>query len=83
MSELDHYAKITPEDSTQTMLEAFSDPDFANMTVPTIAEGEPAYDFDLALYDFSSGARTDTGKTFRLQAMAANQPVALIFGSYT
>ncbi|MFV1991860.1 MAG: hypothetical protein ACC652_14100 [Acidimicrobiales bacterium] len=82
-SELDHYAKITPEDSTQTMLEAFSDADFANLTVPTISEDEPAYDFELAVYDFSSGGRVETSQTFHLQEKTKNQPVALIFGSYT
>jgi len=39
--------------------------------------------FDLPLYDFSDGTRVETGRNFQLQAVAANRPVALIFGSYT
>ncbi len=83
MTSTDPYADITPADSTQTFAEALADPDYMKLAVPLLSVGEPATDFDLAIYDFSSGARVKTDSTFHLQGVAANQPVALIFGSYT
>ena len=83
MSNPGHYADITPADSTMTFAEALSEPDFMKLAIPSVNEGDPCVDFDLPIYDFATGSRVQTDSSFHLQARAASQPVALIFGSYT
>jgi hypothetical protein len=53
------------------------------LSTPDVEVGQPAVDFALPIYDFSAGSRESTGATFRLRDVATNQPVALVFGSYT
>ena len=48
-----------------------------------LAPGDPAFDFERPLLDFSDGTERATGETFRLSEASKNRPVALIFGSYT
>ncbi len=81
MAESDPYADITATESVLTFTEAFSDPEFVKLVIPEVNEGD--FDFDLPQYDFSTGRRVETTDRFHLAEVAANQPVALIFGSYT
>ena len=83
MADDDPYADITPTDSVMTFTEAFSDAEFLALAIPEVREGGRCFDFDLVQYDFSSGRKVETGTRFHLAERVANQPVALIFGSYT
>ena len=83
MAKDDPYADITPAESVMTFAEAFADPEFLTLAIPDVSEGGPCFDFALAQYDFSSGRKVETTTRFHLAEVAANQPVALIFGSYT
>jgi hypothetical protein len=74
---------FTPDDSPMGLPEMMADPVAQNLSTAKLALGDPAFDFDLPLYDFSDGTRVETGRSFQLQSMAANRPVALVFGSYT
>ena len=83
MASDDPYADITATESVLTFTEAFSDPEFVKLVIPEVNEGDSCFDFDLPQYDFSTGQRVETTDRFHLAEVAANQPVALIFGSYT
>ena len=83
MSDQEPYADVTPADSAKTFAEVFQDTDFIKLAVPTIGEGDTCFDFELPIYDFSSGSRKLTGVTFHLAGVSTSQSVALIFGSYT
>ena len=83
MAQDDPYADITPVDSVMTFTEAFSDAAFLALAIPEVNAGDPCVDFDLPQYDFSTGRKVQTTTRFHLAEVAANQPVALIFGSYT
>lgn len=83
MSRDDPYAHITPADSTKTFHDVLQDAEFIRLAAPNLAAGDPCFDFDLAVYDFSSGKRQETGETFHLLDACADRPVALLFGSYT
>ena len=74
---------ITPDDSPKGLPDVMADPVHQDLSTARVAEGEPAFDFELPLYDFSDGSERATGKNFRLSLAAAERPVALIFGSYT
>ncbi len=74
---------ITPEDSPKTPLDLRDDPVLQDLSTPSLAPKDPAYDFELTVYDFSDGSEKETGETFHLQKRAQERPVALIFGSYT
>ncbi len=74
---------FTPEDSPKTPMDVMADPHHVDLATPKLAEGDPAYDFESAVYDFSAGTERNTGRTFRLLEAAREKPVALIFGSYT
>ncbi len=74
---------ITPDDSPMGLPDVEASPVYRDLGSAKLEEGDPAFDFDLPLYDFSEGTRVETGRRFRLQSVAANRPVALIFGSYT
>lgn len=83
MASDDPYADITPRDSVMTFAEAFSDTEFLTLAIPEVVAGGPCFDFELPQYDFSTRRKVETHQRFHLAAVAANQPVALIFGSYT
>ncbi len=74
---------FTPEDSPKTPMDVMADPKHRDLATASLAPGDQAHDFSRALYDFADGAQRDTGNTFNLLASAKEQPVALIFGSYT
>ncbi len=58
-------------------------PVIQRISTPTLAAGDPAYDFTLPELDLSSGVARRSGRTFHLAEHAGLRPVALIFGSYT
>ena len=73
----------TPDDSPLTLKTLMSREDYRDLSTPKLAEGDPAFDFELPRHDFSDGTAVATGKTVRLSEFRSVQPVALIFGSYT
>jgi hypothetical protein len=77
------WRKFTPEDSPKTPMDVMADPIHRDLATPDLAVGDPAYDFELDLYDFSDGSERATGGRFSLREAAQSRPVALIFGSYT
>ena len=72
---------FTPDDSPKGLPDIVREQ--AHLATPDVRAGGPAFDFELPLYDFSSGRERATGELFKLSQVAANRPVALIFGSYT
>lgn len=79
----DFWRAFTPDDSPKTPMDVMADPVHQDLSTPKVAVGDEAPDFDLDVFDFSDGTEVATGERFHLQSVAANQPVALIFGSYT
>ncbi len=78
-----NWRSITPEDSPRTPLDTMKDPVLRDLATPKLSVGDPAFDIELPTYDFSDGSERLTDETFHLSEIARNQPVALIFGSYT
>ncbi len=74
---------ITPDDSPMGLPDVEAHPVYRDLGSAKLLPGDPAFDFDLPLYDFSDGTRGETGDRFHLRAVAADRPVALVFGSYT
>lgn len=74
---------FTPDDSPRTPDDVFQDPAVIDLGTPKLAIGDPAFNFDLEVYDFSDGTKQSTGERFNLALRADSRPVALIFGSYT
>ena len=74
---------FTPDDSPMGLPDVMANPVHQDLSAAKLAEGDPAFNFDLPIFDFSSGSRVETGRRFQLQSTAANRPVALVFGSYT
>lgn len=74
---------ITPSHSEMSATEYLTGARIARLRSPDVAPGDMAPDFDLDVYDFSSGQRVETGQRFSLQREASNTAVALVFGSYT
>ena len=54
-----------------------------DLSTAKLKEGDPAYNFQSQIYDFSDGTGVVTGRFFDLLERAREKPVALIFGSYT
>jgi len=84
--EPDHLAgfdwrSITPDDSPKGLPDVAAEQ--GHLATAEVAPGGPAFDFKLPVFDFSDGTEQATGRTFHLSALAAERPVALIFGSYT
>ncbi len=77
------WRSITPEDSPKTPLDTMKDPALRDLATPKLSVGDPAFDIELPVYDFSDGSERLTGETFHLSEIARDRPVALIFGSYT
>ena len=65
----------TPNDSPLTLEDVMARADYRDLRTPKIAVGDPAPDFELPA--------VEGGETVRLAALAAERPVALVFGSYT
>lgn len=76
-------AAFTPDDSPLTWEDVEADPRMRRLQTPDLAVGDRAFDFELPVYDFATGVRTETGRSVRLSEFAGRRPVALIFGSYT
>jgi hypothetical protein len=74
---------MTPEDSPKGLPDVYADPRLADLRTPNLAPGDPAFDFELPVYDFSRGTKQSTGETMRLSKASRARPVALVFGSYT
>ncbi len=74
---------ITPDDSPMGLPDMAASPVYQDLATAKLAPGDPAFNFDLPVYDFSDGTRVETGRSFHLQSAAADRPVALVFGSYT
>jgi hypothetical protein len=74
---------FTPEDSPKTPMDLFADPVHRDLATAKLAQSDPAFDFELPVYDFSDGTRVETGRNFHLHGAASKRPVALVFGSYT
>jgi hypothetical protein len=79
----DDWRDFTPDDSPLLPPDLIASPVHQDLATPKLAPGDRAFDFDLPVYDFSDGTRGDTDRRFHLQSVAANRPVALVFGSYT
>ncbi len=77
------WKKFTPEDSPKTPMDVHADPHQQDLRTAKVVTGEPAYDFESPVYDFSDGTQVATGRHFHLAEVARDKPVALIFGSYT
>ena len=74
-------APETPADSPLTLEQAMSSPVYRNLMSPELGPGDPAFPFELALLDPETNRRS--GERIRLADFAGEQPVALVFGSYT
>ncbi|MDH4016294.1 MAG: hypothetical protein OEV20_03035 [Actinomycetota bacterium] len=72
---------FTPEDSPKGLPDVFAEQ--GHLASADLAPGDPAFDFELPVFDHSDGTSKATGRTFHLAALAATRPVALVFGSYT
>lgn len=69
-------ASITPADSPLTYDDIMASSVHADLLTPTVQAGDMAPEFTLERVD-------QQGVTVSLGDVARNQPVALIFGSYT
>jgi hypothetical protein len=68
-------ASFTPGDSPLTLDDIVASPEYLDLMTPELAAGDEAIDFTLPTLHGEA--------TVTLSAVARNQPVALIFGSYT
>ncbi len=75
LSQLRHGRGNAPKDSPLTLQDVVASPEYRNLMTAKVAVGDLAPDFELP--------RLDGAGTVRLGALAAERPVALIFGSYT
>ena len=74
---------FTPDDSPMTPMDMMADPKAIDLSNAKLARGDQAYFFTSPVYDFSTGQQVSTGRSFDLRSACREQPVALIFGSYT
>jgi hypothetical protein len=75
VTQLRHGKSNAPADSPLTMQDVLASEDYRNLMTAKVAVGEQAPDFELPTLD--------GGGSFRLGSLRNEQPVALIFGSYT
>ncbi len=75
LSRLRHGKTLAPKDSPLTLQDVLASREYRDLSTPKVAEGDPAPDFELPLL-----GREDT---VRLRSLLEEQPVALVFGSYT
>jgi len=50
------WRSITPEDSPLTPMDVMSDPAARDLATPKLSEGDPAFDIELPVFDFSDGS---------------------------
>ena len=74
-SQIRHGRGNAPSDSPLTLQDVIASEDYRNLMTAKVAVGDQAPEFELA--------RIDGAGTVRLGSLLAEQPVALIFGSYT
>ncbi len=74
---------FTPDDSPMTPVDIAADPRSEDLHTADLGVGDPAHGFSRPVYDFTDGTRQAVGTEFDLLSVAAEKPVALIFGSYT
>lgn len=75
LSQLRHGRGNAPADSPLTLQDVIASEDYRDLMTAKVAVGDLAPDFALA--------RLDGASTVQLGSLVAEQPVALIFGSYT
>jgi hypothetical protein len=75
LSQLRHGRRNAPDDSPLTLQDVVGSEEYRNLMTAKVAVGDVAPDFELP--------RLDGAGSVRLGSLAADQPVALIFGSYT
>jgi hypothetical protein len=75
VSQIRHGRGLAPDDSPLTLQDVMASEDYRNLMTAKVAVGDQAPEFELA--------RIDGGGTVRLASLVAEQPVVLIFGSYT
>ena len=66
---------LAPEDSPLTVKDVMASSEYRDLRTPSVAEGDPAPDFELPTLDDE--------ETVRLVSLLERRPVALVFGSYT
>lgn len=66
---------LAPEDSPLTVKDVMASSEYRDLRTPSVAEGDPAPDFELPTLD--------DDETVRLVSLLERRPVALVFGSYT
>ena len=76
-------SSFTPADSPLTLEDYMASEERRALSTPDVEVGKIAADFALPTYDFASGSCELTTEAFHLLEVAQNQPVALVFGSYT
>ena len=75
VTQLRHGKSNAPADSPLTMQDVLASEDYRNLMTAKVAVGDEAPDFELP--------RLDGGGSLRLSSLHREQPVVLIFGSYT
>ena len=66
---------LAAEDSALTLKDVMASADYRDLRTPSVAEGDPAPDFELPTLDGD--------ETVCLASLLERRPVALVFGSYT
>ena len=66
---------LAAEDSALTLKDVMASADYRDLRTPSVAEGDPAPDFELPTLDGD--------ETVRLASLVGERSVALVFGSYT
>jgi hypothetical protein len=75
LSRIRHGKALAPKDSPLTLQDVLASEDYRDLSTPKVSEGDPAPDFELPLLGRDG--------TARLSSLVAEQPVGLVFGSYT
>jgi hypothetical protein len=75
LSQLRHGRANAPDDSPLTLQDVLASEEYRDLMTAKVTVGDPAPDFELP--------RMDGAGSVRLGTLLAEQPVALVFGSYT
>jgi hypothetical protein len=74
-SMLRHGRGLAPKDSPLNLQDILASPEYRDLATPKVAQGDVAPDFELPLVGGDGTAHLGT--------LLRDQPVALVFGSYT
>jgi hypothetical protein len=74
-TQMRHEKSNAPADSPLTMQDVIASEEYRNLMTAKVAVGDEAHDFELS--------RLDGAGMVRLSSFRNEQPVTLIFGSYT